>query len=49
MDLKEGYGYSEDKELVGKSQPEGCQWLYVQVKAGHQWCPPEAHLGTGIL
>lgn len=34
MDLKEGYGYSEDKELVGKSQPEGCQWLYVQVRAG---------------
>ena len=32
--------YAVDKELVQWLQTEGCgQQIYIQVKAGHQWCP----------
>jgi len=31
---------SLDKELVGRSHPEGSgQWLYVQMDARDKWCP----------
>jgi len=42
--------YSVGKELVRWSQPEDCgQHLYVQVKAGDEWCPPENSHGTGAF
>lgn len=39
--------------LFGWLQPEGCgQWLYVQVEASNEWCPPgisdRQHLYPGV-
>ena len=37
-------------ELVEWSKPESCgQWLYVQVKASDERCPPGVCLGTNTL
>jgi len=42
--------YTVGKELVVWLQPEDCgKWLYVQVEAGDEWCPPGVHFGTGAL
>ena len=39
-----------DKELVGRSQPEGSdQWLNVQMDAGDKWCPSGVHTGTSAV
>ena len=38
-----------DKELVGRSQSESGQWLYVQVEVDNKKCPPNIHLGTSTL
>ena len=39
-----------DKKLVERLQTEGGhQWLYVQVEAGNELCPPGVCLGTGAL
>ena len=39
-----------DKELVGRSQPEGCgQWLNVQKEGGDEKHPPVVSLGSDTL
>ena len=39
-----------DKELVGRSQPEGSgQWLSVKMETDDEWCPAEVHIGTSTL
>ena len=39
-----------DKELIGRSQPEGCcQWICVQVETGNEQCPPEVCFESNIF
>jgi len=38
------------KELLGRSQPEGCgQQPDVQMNNGHKWCPSGVRTGTGAV
>jgi len=36
--------------MIGRVQSEGCcQWLYVQVEASHEWCPPGVQCSSTSL